>query len=707
MLHDLRYVLRQALARPALAGLVVGVLALGIGAATAIFSLTDAVLFRSLPIHAPERVVRVFRVDEHGMPQMNLAFPNFVDLRDGMSSFSHVAAYQDWSPFNLAGAGLEPARVAGAVVTGEYFNLFGVPPLLGRTLLPADDGERGAHAVVVLGERLWRSRFGADPGILGRSITINTYPFTVVGVMPAAFGGASAQPTVDAWVPMAMLEQAAPMERWEFLGNRGASWLDGIARLAPGVSLAAAQAEVDAVAARAVEAEGLEPGQLRLGLIAATRAAIDPYGYESTRRNALLLLGVTLVLLSIAMINAAGLLLVRAEERAREIALRMGIGAARGRVLRMLLVEAFVYALAGAVMGTLLAWFVLAAMLEPLAGMMSGAPTDPSLLLRGRVLGFAVALAAATALIAVVSPALRVLRLDVNTTLKQGGARTARQGGRARSAAVVGQVMLSVSLLAVALLLVRSFWHTVAVDPGFDPRHTLTASVDLLRQGYSAEQAVQAQEAIIERLNAHPDVAAAAFARIVPVQGGSMRSSFRRAGIEPEGHMQTDVNFVSPEYFEALRIPVLQGRALSAWDREGAARAVVINRALAERWFPGEDAIGQELEIEGAGLLWRIVGIVADSKLRSLRESPQPSAYFPLAQRRDAQASLIVRGHGDDPWRLLPAIREAMHAVDPTLPLFRTRTLAEHVARSHIEATVMAWLLSSIAALAVLLSAAG
>jgi putative ABC transport system permease protein len=484
------------------------------------------------------------------------------------------------------------------------------------------------------------------------------------------------------------------------------SWLDGVARLAPGVSLAQAQAEVDAIAANVVEAEGLDLENMRLGLVPATAAAVDPYSFEGTRRNAFLLLGVTATLLLLAMTNTASLLLVRTDERARELALRLGIGASRGTVLRMLLAEALAYALTGAALGFALAYAVLSITLEPLTGMLGGAPTEPALLLHWRVLVFGGGLAVLTAVLAAISPAMRVMRLDINTSLKQGGSRGDRAGSRTRSTFVVGQVMLSVGLLTVALLLVRSFWHTAVIDPGFDPRQSLVASVDLLRQGYSDEQAVQAQESIVERLRAHPAVDSAAFAAIVPVQSGGIRSTFQRPGIEQDDSSATDINFVSPDYFTTMRIPLLRGRALSADDREGAPKALVINRTLAQRWFPGEDPIGQHLEFR-RDELWEVVGIVGDSKLRNLREEPLPAAYMPLAQRPYAQANLVVRGRAADPWLLLPVLREAVHAVEPALPLFRTRTLDQHVDNSYSEATVMAWLLSAFAALAVALSAAG
>ncbi|MEX0900306.1 MAG: ABC transporter permease [Gammaproteobacteria bacterium] len=705
-MNDLKFVWRQALAKPLFASLIVGVLALGIGATSAIFSLSDAVLFRSLPVEEPAEVVRVFRVDEAGVPNNNMNFPAYVDLRDGAKSFAQVAAYQDWAPFNLGVMGEEPARVSGAVVSGEFFNLFGVPALLGRTLVPSDDVDRGGHPVAVLSERLWRNRFGADEDVVGREITINTHPFTVVGVMPAGFGGPSLPGTTDAWVPMAMLEQAAPFEKWEFLTQRGTSWHDVIARLAPGVSRAQAQAEVDVIVAGVVADTGRSPDQMRLGLLPASDAAVDAYGYQGTRRNTLLLLSVTATLLLIAMANAASLMLVRTEERSRELALRVGIGATRGRIIRMLLVEALMYASVGTVLGLLVAWMVMSAALPSLTAILGMGSAEPSMLLHGRVLGFAATIAVCASVFAVLSPTLRVLRLDLNSSLKQGAERDPKQGARVRSAMVVGQVALSVGLLVVALLLVRSFWQTAVIAPGFDPQRTLVASVDLLRQGYSPDQATQLQETLVERLRAHPEVDSAAFARIVPVRSGGMRTSFELPD-EPaeESICCTDFNVVSPGFFETMRIPLLQGRALEPGDRQGAPAVLVINRAFAEQYLAGQAPLGARVAMLGGERT--VVGVVADSKLRSLRESPLPSAWVTLAQRPDAQSEIIIRGRGEDPWTLLPILQEAVRALDPELPIFRTRTLVDQVGNSYREATVMARLLGAFAALAVVLSVAG
>lgn len=705
--NDLRFAWQQASRRPGFSLLVVGVLALGIGATTAIFSLTDAALFRPLPIQEPEQVVRIFRVDEHGQPDNNLSYPHITDLRAHATSFSQIAAYMGWGVFSMAADGQDPQRVTGGVVNGEYFNLLGVPALLGRTLLPSDDEGRGANPVVVLSERAWRSQFGAVAGIIGMEVTINTHPFTVVGVMPARFGGADAQPSVGAWIPMSMMEAAGGGLSWPMTESRDASWLDGVARLAPGVTREQAQAEVDAIAAGVVEAEGLEPERMRLGLIPATVAATDPYGFEGARRNAWLLLGVTTALLLLAMTNTASLLLVRTEERVRELALRLGIGASRGRVLRMLLAESLAFATIGAVLGVALAFSSLSVSLEPLAGMLAGAPSDPGLLLSWRVVGVAVGLALLTAVASSVSPWLRVMQLDINTSLKQGGSRVGRTGARLRSAMVIAQVVLSVGLLTVALLLVRSFWNTAVIDPGFDPDNTLTVGLDFGRQGYDREQSLRAQQTILERLNAHPQVEAAAFARVIPVQLGGMFTTFGIPGREQASErMGTNLNLVSAGYMDAMRIPLLRGRPIGVTDTADAPPAIVINQQFAERWFPGEDALGQQIEMRDG--LFTIVGIAADTKVRSLREDAAPMAFVPIAQRPDGGSStLVVRGTLPDPYALLPAVREAVRAVDPSAPLFRVRTLSEHVGNSYREATVMAWLLGAFAALAATLASAG
>lgn len=704
-LQDIRFALRQAASRPLFAALVVGVMALGIGATTAIFSLTDVVLFRSLPVAEPERVMRIFRVDESGRPAGSMNFPAYADLRDHATGFSHVAAYVGWASFNLGVSGQEPVRIVGGVATGEFFELLGVSPLLGRYLLPSDDIDRGAHPVLVIGEQVWRRHFNADPDVVGTEVRINTHPFTVVGVMPARFGGLSASGYVDAWAPMAMLEQAHPGQSWEGLSQRGWTWHDAIARLAPGVSLEQAQAEVDAIVAGAVEEFGINPNYARLGLIPADTAAVDVYGSQGTRRNAWLLLGVTVTLLLIAMSNTASLLLVRTEERAREIALRLGIGATRGRVLRMLFSEALLYALVGTALGLLMAWLVMSAALPQLRTVLGAGPTDPVLLLHGRVFAFAAVLAVLTASFAVLSPVLRVFRIDLNTALKQGAVRGPRQGAHARNAMVVGQVMLSVGLLAVALLLVRSFWHTAVIDPGFDPRDTLVAAIDFLPAGHSEEEAARMQQDLLARLDAHPAVESATFTGTVPMQSWSMVSSFTRPGMDEGAGGHTEFQMVTPDFFDTLRIPLLQGRVFEAGDREGAPLVMVVNRAFAERFMPGEDPLGQRIEMSSRE--WHIIGVVGDIKLGNLREEFKPVVWMPLAQRPNAMASIVLRSHGADPWTLLPVLREAVHALDPALPILRPRTMVQQIGESYRQATVMAWLLSAFAVLAVVLSAAG
>jgi putative ABC transport system permease protein len=702
---DLRQAVRQVGARPGFSALVIMLLALGIGATTAMFSLTDAVLFRSLPIAEPDRVVRIFRIDTAGRPSGNVSHPVFADLRERAASFSQVAAYVGWAPFNLSRADSEPVRLVGSVVTGDYFNLLGVAPLLGRPLLPADDVERGAHPVLVISEQTWRRHFDADPDIVGREVRINTHPFTVVGVMPARFGGLSASAYVDAWASMAMLEQAHPGQSWDALSQRGWTWHDSVARLAPGVSLAQARAEVAAIGAALVEEHGENPDFLRIGLLPADAAAVDTYGRQGTRRNAWLLLGVTFVLLLIAAFNSASLLLVRTEERVRELALRLGIGASRGRVLGMLFMEALLYAALGSTLGLLLAWLAMAAALPALRGVLGAGPVDPLLLLHGRVLVLALALTLGTALIAVLSPALRLFRIDPGQGLKQGALGAPQQRGRVRFVFSAGQVALAVGLLAVALLLARSFWHTAAVDPGFDPRHILVAAIDPLHGGHSPEASADLQQALMERLQAHPAVESVAFAAIVPMQGWQMVASLARPGHEADARSDAEFNVVSSGYLELMRIPLLQGRGFDSGDRAGAPGAMVVNRSFAEHFFPGESALGQEVEM--AEVKWQVVGVAADSRLGNLRETIPPAVWMPIAQRPHAMASVLIRSRGADPWTLLPVLREAVHALDPNLPVLRPRSMIEQIGASYAQARVLALLLLAFAALAVLLSTAG
>jgi predicted permease len=344
----------------------------------------------------------------------------------------------------------------------------------------------------------------------------------------------------------------------------------------------------------------------------------------------------------------------------------------------------------------------MSAALPALRGVLGAGPGDPLLLLHGRVLAFALSLTLLTAVIAVLSPALRVTRIDPGTGLKRGAA---VRSGKVRSGLAVAQVALATGLLAVALLMVRSFWNTASVEPGFDPRATLVAAIDPLHAGHSAEASARLQQALLERLQAHPQVESAAFAAIVPMQGWSMVSTFARVGMDAEAGGNAEFNIVSPDYFELLRMPLLQGRALGAEDRAGMPGAVVVNRAFADRHLAGENPLGQRIEMSQTQ--WEVIGVVADSKLGNLREETVPAVWLPLAQRPHAMASVLVRGHGADPWQLLPVLREAVGELDPNMPLLRPRSMVQQIGESYTQARVLARLLLVFAGLAVLLSAAG
>lgn len=698
---EIRQVLRQVGSRPLYASLLVGVLALGIGPTTALYSLVDAVLFRPLPVPQPETLVRLFRVDERGRPAGNLSFPLFEDIQNRIESFESVAAFS-LGPFNVVVGSAPAARVMGAATTGDYFNVYSVPPLHGRLLLPDDDQVRGGHPVAVVSEGFWRNHMGGDPSAVGTIVRINNHPLEVVGVMPARFttvvGG------VEVWTPMAMMEQTI-FQPWDVRSNRGRSWHDAVARLRPGASMDAAQAELDSLVASVVAETGGNPQFMRFGVFSASRAAIDPYGSRDTRRNAVLLLGLTVALMVIAVMNAASLTLMRAEERSREFALRMGLGAPRARVLKMLTAEASIYAAVSVSVGLFLAWATIRLGAPWLRDVLGWRTIDPMVLLHWRVIGFAVGVALVALLVAVAIPAIRVSSIDLHTAFKNGSPH--ERGGRAhvRTGSVVAQIALSVALLAVALLMVQSLWNTAAVEPGFDADGVVVADIDLMRQGYETEEAARFRDAVIARLDEHPSVERAAFTTNLPLGPNSMSSSFTVVGSDDGEFRNTRLNGASDGYFDVIRAPLLTGRLFTHRGAEDGPLEVVVSRAFAQSVFGDGDSVGRRLDMLMTEV--EIVGVVGDIRLGSLRQPAEPVVWLPLSRSGYGQPHLVVRARSGDPWSVLPVIHDVVGSLDRAVPLFNTRTLIEHVGASYRDARALAYLLTAFAVLAVALAAAG
>jgi predicted permease len=697
MLGDLRRGLRAAARRPWFSAAVVAILALAIGANTAVFALVNAVFLRPIPgVAEPSRVVNV----HHTTPanaSASFSHPDYRDLREAVATAADLAAFNGRGM--TLGAGGQTDLVGGQLLSGNYFRVVGTRAHLGRLLEEADDGAPGAAPVVVISHGLWQRRFGSDAEVVGRAVRVNGHPFTVVGVTEPGFQGHFTGFPFDVFVPLAMAAQAAPNET---LAARDSLWLEAVARLAPGVSPAAAQAALSAsMDALARAHPDLGAGR---GVHASPLTGLDDELLNPVRGFLALLQALAAAVLVAACLNVAGLLLARAAAGTRETAVRVAIGARRGDLLRAQVAEVLPLLALGAAGGLLLARWASHRMMEfqPRFSL----PLRLDLGLDGRVVAFAFLAAALAGAAACASPVLAAARLDVITALKEGGGLGISIRAGLRRAFVVGQVALSMALLVVAGLFLRSLDRAKALDPGFavDEVHTLRADQSVL--GRSPAQRRVFYDHLLERARALPGVEGAALARRTPMSLGSLGAFVKVEGVDSparEGFL-VDLNEVSPGFFETLRIPLRRGRDFDERDGEGAPRVAIVNEAFVRRFWPAAVAEARRLQLGGE---WaEVVGVVADHATRRLGEAPAPQVYLPARQRAGAAMALFVRAGGDH-GGLASRLREVVRALEPDLPLLANVPLREAASFALAPQRLLATAASVLAGLSLVLSAAG
>jgi len=698
--RDLRHATRAMMTQPGFTTAAVLTLALGIGASTAIFSFVDALFLRSLAVPEPDRVVRVFGRDDHGRRFDGLSYPNFLDLRERCRSFSGIAAHREVTV--TLGAGATPESAQGELVTGDYFSVLGVGAALGRPVLPADDGAEGDGAVVVLADALWRDRFGAAEDVVGRTVHVNGHPFTVIGVAPAWFSGAyDAMPSAF-WAPMSMVE---PVRRQGIdIASRSWGWLRATGRLHPGVSVAQAQAELDGIDAALRREHPDENAHVGSEVMSAA-AMPEQYAAPAARVLALVQAVVAAVLL-VGCANIASFLLARSSGRRRETAIRQALGAGRARLVRQWLVESLVVALAGGGAGLLLSlWLagVLRTLLPPQIDFLS-----PRLALDLRVVAFAAVLTLATGLAFGVVPALRAARGDVVEALKATDLRGGRRS-RLHGAFVVGQVAVSLAVLVMAGLLLRSLHAAVAFDLGFDTRGLALASVNLGRHGYTAERAAEFHARLAERLRALPGVRGVAGAQVVPLGFTEESGGFvvdGAGGADGDGAVSIATSLVSPGYFEVMGIPLASGRGFTETDAgRDAPPVVVINETMARRYWPGTDPVGLAVGVPGGPRL-EIVGIARDITYYALGEEPRPYVYRVLAAPPPSGVTVHVRTAGEAE-AMLGAIAGAIAELDRDLPTDEVMTFDELRRLPLYPQRMVATIASVLGAVALLLTMVG
>jgi putative ABC transport system permease protein len=690
-LQDLRYALRQALLRPGFTLVAVLTLALGIGANTAVFSVVNAVLLQPLPFGEPERLVWLA---SFGKSESSMSPLDFQDLRDRGTKLESAAAMY-WRRLNLTGDGAEPERIAGYAVTPELFSVLQVPPALGRAF-ERQDAAPGAARVTVLSHGLWQRRFGADPAVVGRSITLNGNSTLVVGVAPAGFRFPA---SAEAWTPLGFTaEDLEPKQR-------GARYLRSVARLKPGVTAAAAQAELD-VLARGIELANPDTNQG----IGVSVVPLHARLVREVRPALLVLLGAVGLVLLLACANVANLFLMRTAARQAEVAIRTSLGASRFRLVRQLLTEALLLALLGGGLGMLLATWSLDALL---ALSPADLPRLEEVRIDRAVLGFTSLAAVATGLLFGLAPALQASRADLAAALRRGGRGLTPGHRRLRSVLVVSQMALALLLLAGSGLLVKTFVKLRQVEPGFDASGVLTFTLTLPSARYPGSQQVrELYERLIEWLEVLPGVQAAGTIFGLPLGAMNANSTF---GVSGRPRPRTDpvayLRVVGGDYFRALRIPFRRGRLFDRRDRAGSPGVALLNEEAARRYWPGEDPVGQRLRAHVSMTDERqvpreIVGIVADVKHRGLDLAAEPEIYIPHAQHAVDSLTFVLRA-GGDPLSLLDAAREQVWALDRELPLANVQTMEAILSASVADKRFTMQLFSAFAGLALLLAALG
>jgi predicted permease len=691
MMADLRYAVRALLRTPGFTIAAVLTLALGIGVNATIFSVIHGVLLRPLPYGAPERLVQIYgRYPEFGRTSTSL--PDYRDWRDGTRSFEQMAA-RHGAGFVLTGEG-EPERVNADRVTSNFFTALGVRPQLGRAFLPEEDKMGGDDDVVVLSHGYWQRRFGGDPRIVGRQLQLGARRWTVVGVAPKGFYFSA---EVDLWAPT----------RADTTLPRRAEYLDVFARLKPGVTMEQASADL-AEANRRLTAQYPETN----GTLQTEVMGMQDDLVKEVRPALLAFMAAVALVLLIACANVANLQLVRAAARDREMAVRVALGAGRGRLVRQMLTESVVLAVGGGLVGVALASWGLAALRAMDIELL---PRQSEIGINSIVLAFSLGLSLLTGLLFGFAPALRLSRGPLQSTLREG-ARGSTGGAlaRVRSALVLGEVAVALVLLVGAGLLVRSFERLTRVDVGFQPASVLTYRVTFPSAKFrDIAQLPPLYDAVLERARALPGVRAAAFSQSLPMgDAGYLSFAIDGRAQPPSDAVAEDLQpfSVSPDYFSALRIPLRSGRAFLPSDRPEAQRVAVINEEMARRFFDGRDPIGRRVTLgdpaDTSSVWWTIVGVVGSVAQEGVTAKPYPQFYRPIAQlpTRNGFVSLQTSG---EPTLVANAAREAVRAVDRDLLVDAIEPLEARVAKSIARPRVSVILLTAFSGVALLLAAVG
>jgi putative ABC transport system permease protein len=706
--QDLRYGARMLLKKPGFTLIASMTLGLGIGANTAIFSVVNALLVRPLPLPEPERIVYLWENNLQIGVRRGIASPaNFLDWRERSRVFEHLSAWRTWF-YTLTG-GDQPEQVWGVRASANFFQLLGVSAQLGRTFLPQED-RAGRDSVVVISHGLWQRRFGADPNIVGQTMTIDGRPFTVVGVLPPGFSLFGTQRPYDLWMPFVLERSSQARDDHSILV---------FARLKAGVTLRQAQTEMSAIA-RQLEEEYPATNRHR-GVQVIT---LGDNQREPLRPALLILLAAVGFVLLIVCANVANLMLARAAVRKKELAIRAALGASRLRLMQQLLIESLLLALMGGALGLLLAvggLDLLRALLP--SGGADEIPRADWIAIDRTVFGFTLVLSLVTGILFGLGPALASSRVNLNESLNEGarGLQTSRRGRRWLSALVVSEIALALVLMVGAGLLLKSFHRLLAVDPGIQPENLLTMQLWLPESKYKEDFQVAAfHQQTLERVRTLPGVRAASAINFLPLSGwgdGTGVALEGRAPRSPGDGFSVQYRVIDADYFRAMGVALMRGRAFTERDRADAEPVVIINETMARQHWLGEEPIGKRLRpiFPATGTPWRplssdawltIIGVARDVKEFGLGEGPAPQIYLSSLQHPSRLMRLVVRT-ASEPLTVAAAVERAVQAVDKDQPVTEIKTMEQFIAESVSRRRFNLWLLGIFAAIALVLAVAG
>jgi predicted permease len=703
LFHDLRFGFRRLIKTPGFAVIAILSLALGIGANTAVFSLVNMILFRPLPAPNPEQIVSVSEVGKGG-DLSAFSHPNYLDFRDRNEVLSGLLAYR-FVAMSLSRSG-NNEKVWGFLVSGNYFDVLGVKPALGRGFLPEEDKTRLSHPVAVISHSLWQTRFGGDPSVVDRDVLLNGRKFKVIGVAPAGFKGTEVIYTPEIYVPFAMAKWVEPEN--DYLDDRGSRNLFAVGRLKQGVSATQAEASLNILAAQL--AKDFPNDNEGIGIQITPPGLILPQLRSAMLGVSAALMGLVALVLLIACVNLANLLLARATERGKEIAIRLSIGANRGRIVRQLLTESVMLAVVGGLVGVALAQWIIDSILalKPPIDI----PITLELHVDWRVLVFSMIVSAITGALFGLVPALQATKPDLVPALKDVASQSGVRRSFLRNGLVVAQVSVSLLLLIAAGLTLRALQQLRTMNPGFNPENALMMNFDLSLQGYQPDAGAQLRKQLLNRVESLPGVQSASITDFMPLSVNYNSTAIMVEGQPQERGVNTPSSMnaeVGLKYFETIGTPLVAGRDLTEQDQEGKTRSVVVNETFARKFFPGanpiENALGKQFRTSPERQPWQIVGVAKDGKYWTIGEEPRSFVWFPIGNQL-AYNYLLVRTSAA-PESVIGAIRGEFRNLDPNLPVTDVKPLTEHMNLSLFPARAVAALLAAFGLLALTLAAIG